>query len=142
MLTFAIDLVADDNGTWLVTCPDLPEVTSFAADREEAAMRGRDAIETVLQARIDDAEPIPMPSAADEGQLAVALPALTAAKVALYQAMRQAGMSKAALARALGWHGPQVDRLLDLGHASRLPQLERALAVLGKELDLQVRDAA
>lgn len=39
---------------------------------------------------------------------------------------------KADLARQLGWHGPQIHRLLDLDHASRLDQIEAALAVLGK----------
>ena len=139
MLAFAIELTPDDNGTLLITCPDLPEVTSFAADAAEAEMRARDAIETVLQARIDDGEAIPTPS---PGGRAVVLPALTAAKVALYSAMREQGIGKAALARRLGWHGPQVDRLLDLGHASRLPQLEQALAALGLQLDVRVRDAA
>ena len=139
MLDFAIELTPDDNDTLLITCPDLPEVTSFAADEAEALMRARDAIETVLQARIDDGEAIPTPSTGDR---VVILPALTAAKVALYSAMREQGIGKAALARRLGWHGPQVDRLLDLDHASRLPQLEQALAALGLQLDVRVRNAA
>ncbi len=54
----------------------------------------------------------------------------------------QAGVTKAELARRLGWHGPQVDRLLDLNHASRLDQIEAALAALGKRLQVTVRDAA
>jgi antitoxin HicB len=37
-------------------------------------------------------------------------------------------------ARRLGWHAPQVDRLLDLRHASRLDQLDRALRAVGKRL--------
>lgn len=142
MLTFAIELTPDDNDTWLITCPDLPEMTSFAATEAEVRLRARDAIETVLQARIDDFEAIPQPGTAAGAQVAISLPALTTAKVALYVAMREAGLSKSALARQLGWHGPQVDRLLDLDHASRLSQIERALAVLGKELDLRVMDAA
>jgi len=40
------------------------------------------------------------------------------------------------------WQGPQVDRLLDLGHASRLDQIEQALAAPGKRLTLDVADAA
>jgi antitoxin HicB len=42
----------------------------------------------------------------------------------------------------LGWHGPQIDRLLDLNHASRLDQIEAALAALGKRLTLDLADAA
>jgi antitoxin HicB len=95
----------------------------------------------VLTARIDDREDIPSPSPA-AGRPCAALPALTAAKVLLYRAMREAGVRKADLARRLGWHGPQIDRLLDLNHASRLDQIEAALAALGKRLTIDLADAA
>ena len=44
----------------------------------------------------------------------------------------------AELARRLGWHMPQVDRLLDLHHASRLDQAEAALNALGRRLEVSV----
>jgi hypothetical protein len=40
--------------------------------------------------------------------------------------MTEQGIKKAELARRLGWHIPQVDRLFDLRHASRLDQIETA----------------
>jgi len=46
------------------------------------------------------------------------------------------GVRKADLARRLGWKAPQVDRLFDLGHASRLDQLEAAAHALGKHIDV------
>ena len=67
---------------------------------------------------------------------------MVAAKVAIYQAMRGAGLSQAALAERLGCGPRQVRRLLDLDHRSRLDQLESALAAQGKRLVLEVRDAA
>jgi antitoxin HicB len=67
---------------------------------------------------------------------------LSAAKVGLYEAMRAAGVRKAELARRLGVHMPQIDRLLDLRHASRLDQVEPALRAVGKRLVVAVRDAA
>ena len=33
-LTYPVVLTADDNGTLLATCPDLPEVTSFGTDAD------------------------------------------------------------------------------------------------------------
>ena len=101
----------------------------------------RRALETVLAARIDDREDIPLPSPA-AGRPCAVLPVLTAAKVLLYRAMREAGVRKADLARRLGWHGPQMDRLLDLNHASRLDQIEAALAALGTRLSFDLADAA
>lgn len=141
MLGYPVELEPDDNGTLLATCPDLPEVVTFGEDRADAVLRATDAILTMLAARIDDRENIPMPSPA-EGRPVAWLPTQAVAKVALYLAMRAGGVSKADMARRLGWHGPQVDRLLDLGHASRLDQVDQAFAALGKRLVVDVRDAA
>jgi antitoxin HicB len=141
MLAYPVVLEPDDNGTLLVTFPDIPEAVTFGEDEDDALMRAVDALETMLAARIADREEIPLPSPA-HGCPCAALPALTTAKVLLYRAMREAGMTKAELARRLGWHGPQIGRLLDLNHASRLDQIEAALAALGKRLDVRTSDAA
>lgn len=141
MLAYPIDLNPDTNGTLLVTFPDFKEAVTFGEDEGDALLRAVDALETVLAARIDEREDIPLPSAA-AGRPCAVLPALTAAKVLLYRAMREAGVRKADLARRLGWHGPQIDRLLDLNHASRLDQIEAALAALGKRLSVEIADAA
>jgi antitoxin HicB len=141
MLAYPVDLERDTNGTFLVTFPEFAEAVTFGEDESDALLRAVDALETVLAARIDDRENIPLPSPA-AGRPCAVLPALTAAKVLLYRAMREAGVGKADLARRLGWHGPQIDRLLDLNHASRLDQIEAALAALGKRLTVNLADAA
>jgi antitoxin HicB len=46
------------------------------------------------------------------------------------------------LARRLGISKTNVDRLFDLKHHSRLDQIEAAVKALGKELTIDVRDAA
>jgi antitoxin HicB len=56
--------------------------------------------------------------------------------------MLAAKVGKAALARRLNCHLPQIDRLLDLRHASRLDQLEAAFRALGKQLSVEIREAA
>ena len=88
-----------------------------------------------------DRRAIPASDAKARGP-AVTLPALTEAKLGLYSAMRAGKISKAELARRLNCHLPQVDRLLDLAHASRLDQLEGALRAVGKQLVVETRDAA
>jgi hypothetical protein len=63
----------------------------------------------------------------------VGLPSVIAdAKVELYIALRDAGMRKTELARRMGIHKQQVERLLDIDHSSRLDQLEPAFAAIGK----------
>lgn len=138
-LAYPVDLTADDNGTILVTFPDFPEAHSFGEDRDEALVRAVDCLEAILGAYISDRRDIPRPSPARR-RPSVILPALSEAKVALYRTMREQGIGKAALARRLACHLPQVDRLLDLEHASRLDQLERALAALGMRLAIEVEE--
>ncbi len=91
---------------------------------------------------IEDRDPIPAPSRPKRGQKSVRVPTLSEAKLNLYQAMRAEGVGKAELARRLNCHLPQVDRLLDLCHASRLEQLEAAFRALGKRLSIVIEDAA
>jgi antitoxin HicB len=56
--------------------------------------------------------------------------------------MRTAKVGKAELARRLNRHLPQVDRLLNLRHASRLDQLEAAFRALGKQISVLISEAA
>ncbi len=59
---YSVALTPDDNGTVLITCPDLPEVATFGEDEEDAIGRATDAIEEALAARIAHREDIPAPS--------------------------------------------------------------------------------
>lgn len=58
---YPVILTPDKNGTVLVTCPDLPEVTIFGEDEEDAIGRAADAIEETVAARIARREDIPAP---------------------------------------------------------------------------------
>ncbi len=129
-LAYPITLEAGD-GTLLATSPDFPELTTFGTDREEAVARAVDAMEEAIAARIHDRRDIPMPSG---GDTCAVLPTLTSVKVMLYQGMREQGIGKAELARRLGWHMPQVDRVLDVQHRSRLDQMDAALGAIGRQL--------
>jgi len=122
--------------------PDVPGVQTFGDDEQEALGRAVDALESMFMVLIQDRENIPRPRAPKRGEKTITLPALTVAKLELYQAMRAAGVGKAELARRLNCHLPQIDRLLDLAHASRLDQLEQAFAALGKRLEVAIQDAA
>lgn len=125
----------------LVTFPDFPNVHTYGDDEAEALTRAVDALETYLMGMIEDREEIPKPRSVRRARF-VSLPALTEAKLELYRQMRAASIGKAALARRLHCHLPQVDRLLDLSHASRLDQIEQALLAVGKKLTISFEDAA
>ncbi len=137
---YPLTLSQDSNDTLLVTCADLPEVTTYGADESEAVLRGVDAIEEALAARISGREDIPLPSRARSRPLAVMAPQ-TVATVLLYLAMRDQGVRKADLARKLSAHGPQVDRLLDLRHSSAIRSYQAAFAALDKRRVIGVESA-
>jgi antitoxin HicB len=142
MLRYSLKLSKDTNNTIVVKVPAVPEAHTFGDDREEALARAVDAIESALMFYIEDRRDIPPTDFKSSRGTFVELPALTEAKLILYSAMRAQRVGKAELARRLNCHLPQVDRLLDLGHASRLDQLEAAFRVLGKRLAIAVEDAA
>jgi antitoxin HicB len=142
MLRYPVKLSRDDNGTLMVTAPDFPEVATFGEDEADALMRGADAIATAMPGRIRDRQDIPRPSSPKRGQKLATLSALTWAKLELYRAMLDTRTSKAALARRLQVHLPQIDGVLDLDHDSRLDQIENAARAMGRELHIELRAAA
>jgi antitoxin HicB len=135
-MRYAIRIRKDTNDTLLVTVPDLPDAITFGETLEDAKLQAVDAIETAMMARMSDREVIPEPKAS--GRHYVELRPAVAAKVALWNAMLQQGLGKAALARKLKWHMPQVDRALDVRHESTLSSLVEALAVTGNALSISV----
>jgi len=134
MFNYPVILTPDD-GALLVTFPDVPEAITFGNTKEEALLHAVDALETALSFYVDARQPLPEPSVRPD--LPTVRPsALESIKLAVYREMTIQGVRKAELARRLGWKAPQVDRLFDLGHASRLDQLEAAANALGKHIDV------
>ena len=127
-------------GGFVVTCPDLPEVVTQGDDRASALEQAADALEEAFAGRLRRGEEVPVPTARQEGGEVVPVPPVTAAKAALAQAMREAAMSQVGLARALGCDEREVRRLLDPRHPSKMPRLEHALEMLGKQLVVRVVD--
>jgi antitoxin HicB len=127
-----------EEGGWVITCRDLPEAISQAEadeDREEIASG---CLQAAIEGRIEDGNDLPVPSRARTAEVKVAVPIETAAKAALYEAMREARVNKAELARRLGVDEKEVRRMLDPGHVSKIPRIARALQALGKRLQISV----
>ncbi len=137
MLDYPVTLTPDGDSV-LVTFQDVPEAITQGSDQDEALMYAVEALETALSFYVDARKPLPVASKAKRGQLTVRPSALEGAKLGVYQAMTEQGIKKAELARRLGWHMPQVDRLFDLRHASRLDQIEAAARVLGRSLEVRI----
>ena len=130
------------DGTVLVRFPDIPEALTEGDDEADAYLQATDCLEEAIAGYLADGRDIPVPSKRMAGQRLVPVPVQTAAKAALHVSLRGAGLSKAALASRLGCDVKEVRRMLDPRHPSKLPRLAHALSVLGKDLVLEVRDAA
>jgi len=143
MRGYAASLLRDKtSGGYTVTFRDVPEAITEGQTLEEARLNAVDALESALSLYIADRQALPVPSPAKRGERMVSLSALGMAKVALHEAMRERLVGRAELARRLGWHLAQINRVLDLCHASKMAQVETALAALGKRLVVDAQDAA
>jgi len=138
---YPVRLEAADEGGFTVTFPDVPGAITEGDDRDEALGRAVDALETILAAYIRDGRDIPKPGRRAR-KTTVRPSALSCIKLSVYQAMREQKIGKAELARRLGWHLPQVDRILDLRHSSRIEQVEAALGAMGLTMRVEVEKAA
>lgn len=146
-MLYPLHFKKDDNGTLLVTCPVLPEVTTFGDNPAEALEHGTEAVEEAIGARIAAWESVPVPTArelapARKANAVASTSLLVDMKLRLYLACRDAGVTRAALARRLGWHREQVDRLFRLDHASRIDQIDAAIAAVGRSAELHLLERA
>ena len=139
MFQYPVRLKPDSNGTLLVTFPGVPEAITFGETRADALARAPEALEAALSLYMNARRDLPKPTATSK--LTITLPALTEAKLALYELMRANGIRKAELARRLNCEKSQVDRLLNLNHDSRLDQLAAAFRVLNKRMSITISDA-
>ena len=138
---YPASLIRDEvDGGYLVRFPDFPEAITDGDSIKEALVEAAAALEEAVAGRISDGESIPRPSRRAKDQYLVAVPAQTAAKAALYLAMRQAKVSKVRLAALLGCDEKEVRRLLDPHHRSQLPRMAAAAEAPGKRLAVQLVD--
>lgn len=132
-LAYPVRLARQEDGYVLVSFPDVPEALTEGATEREALEEAEDCLIAAIGGYIQDRRDVPLPSSARSRPL-VALPALVAAKIALYRAMRAEGVGNTALAEQLGTVEGTVRRLLDLDHRSHIGQVEAALRMLGQRL--------
>ena len=137
MLNYPITVTRDE-ASFLVDFADFPEAHSVGETMEEAHSEAVDGLITAVEFYIDDRRMVPVPSPAAEGQHTVPLPALETAKVLLWNEMLQQKLRKADLARKMQVHQPQIDRLFDLRHATKLDFVEQTAAALGRRLTVEL----
>ena len=130
-------------GGYVVTFPDFGYGVTQGETDEEAMAMARDLLMLTIGDFIRASRPLPAPRRHRGARFRpVPLSALQSAKVDLYTGFLKSGLTKAEFARRIRIPKTHIERLFSLRHRSRLDQIESAFAALGKQLHLEVRDAA
>lgn len=138
---YPVLLTPAEEGGYVVTCRDLPQLVTQGENEQDALTQAVDAMDEVFAAYMVDGMDFPEPARAKQQEHLVSPPAETMAKAALYVAMREAGISKVQLAKQLGVDEKEVRRLLDPHYGSKLPRIAEAVQLLGKRLVIGLEPA-
>lgn len=135
---YAVLLTADRERGYVVTCRDLPELTTQGEDIDDVLLQAADAMDEAFAYRMNEGLDFPAPTKARRREYPISPPAETVAKAALHVALREAKVSNLELARRLGVDEKEVRRLLDPHHGSKLPRIAQAIEVLGRRLRIEL----
>lgn len=128
----------DDDGSYLIRFPDVPEALTSADSKDVIEAEALSALVTALAGYALEGRAFPRPRKTDKG---IIIPALLVAKLELIATMAAAKMSNIELARRLGVDEKAVRRLTDFDHRSHIGQVEVALAALGRRLEVSIKAA-
>lgn len=130
----------DERGI-VVTFPDVPEAITEGDDESEARVMAEEALALALLSYPQRDLPLPVPVSHGGDLIPIIVAPEDAAKLAVLDAWRQAGISKSVLARRLGKDEKEVRRILDPMHPTKLSVLEAALRALGRRLVISTEAA-
>lgn len=130
-------LIEKDGDGYLAKFPDIPEALTGGDTRDHTLELAEDALHTAFEFYFEDNREVPAPSKV-EGAEYIDVPLSLAAKVVLLNELIRSGYSRAELARRMGTKPQEVNRIVDLGHTTKIDTIDKALQALGKRLELTV----
>ena len=125
-------------GGFVVTFRDIPEAITQGDTEDEAAAMAEDVLVSAMDFYFEDRRSVPMPSRLEKGERKVELRASVVAKVLLLNEMISADVSNVDLARRMGTRPQEVQRIVDLGHVTKIDTIAKALLTLGKRLEVRI----
>ena len=135
---YACRVIKADDGTEIIKCRDFPELLSWSVDGKSLETWAKYAIEDCLNFRMKDRMPIPEASPAQEEEFVVELELTQVAKILLSNEMVSRGISRAELSRLSGVRLPELTRLLNIHHATKIDRLDGVMRTIGKKLVLSI----
>ena len=131
------ELLHSGRNAYSVRFPDVYGANTGGWTWEEAIEMAEDCLAVALGMYMKAGENIPQPGPIAEGQVAIPVPPVTAAKLSLYTAIRKKGLTAGDLADLLQIDNDAALKLLHPGYRSHLTQLESALHALGYSLVIE-----
>ncbi len=125
-------------GGFVVTFRDIPEAITQGDTEAEAMEMAEDVLYSAMEFYFEDKRSVPLPSAAKRGERLIDLPASVAAKVLLLNEMLAQHVTSSELARRLHTTPQTMNRVIDLGHVTKIDMLDKAMQALGKRFEIVV----
>ncbi|MBH1510761.1 type II toxin-antitoxin system HicB family antitoxin [Stenotrophomonas maltophilia] len=141
-MIYPAKLSSSEDGGFVVTFRDIPEAITQGDTKEEAVEMAAGALATAMEFYFEDRRTVPLPSELQRGEVGIPLPAGFTAKVLLLNEMIAKRVTRSELARRLGTSPQVVNRIVNLGHPTKIDTIDEALRALGARLDLSVQHAA
>jgi antitoxin HicB len=122
---------------YTATFPDIPEAITCGTSVEDALLHAKDALESAIDWYLEDGRMVPTPSKPKRRQHLVELPPSYAAKILLLNEMTMQRVRPAELARRMKVTPQEVNRLLNVRHATKIDSIAGALKALGKTMEIR-----
>jgi len=134
-MRYPVDVLSCSCG-YVVFCRDLPDAQAHGETRDQAIDACKEALIAAFEGFFADREAIPVPSEPDNEFIIV--PASVAGKVLLLNEVIHQGVSNTELAKMMGLPRQEITRIFNLSHSTKIDTIQKALAVLGKQLTIRV----
>lgn len=129
---------SQEDGAYIVTFRDVPESITQGGNFEEAMFLAEDVLICGLEFYFENDKPIPLPSEPQADEIMVYLSDIVYVKALLHNARLETEMSKAELARFMDVRPPEMQRILNPRHNTKLDTISRMLSKLGRPLKLSI----
>lgn len=141
---YRLNLEPDKDGWLVVTSPDIPELTTQGDTEEDAIESARDAMLTALGGYIHQRRAFPVPKRSPAKDcVVIRLPELVQAKVLLFNAMIEQGISNSELSRRMGKSSEtHIRRMIDPYTNISFSDLAQAIRILHMRLFMGIEEAA
>ena len=128
------ELEATGREAYVITFRDIRGANSCGWSWAEALEMAQDCLDVALTFYTDDGLELPTPSPLRDGEVMISTTPTVAAKLALYNAMREQRVTAEQLSERLKLDQQAVEKLLNPLYRSHITTVRRALAVVGREL--------